>query len=91
MNKNECKKYIKKAFNNIKAQNKSITINNLENEMLNLINEDRELYIAYGKMALYTLLNSASFITDKDLEKEVDVLKIIYKDNKILEKASNLN
>lgn len=91
MNKNECKKYIRKAFNNMKAQNKSITIKNLENEMLNLIDEDKELYIAYGKMALYTLLNSASIITDKDLEKEIDVLKIIYKDEKIVNKASNLN
>lgn len=59
--------------------------------MLNLIDVDRELYISYGKMALYTLLNNASIITDKDLEKEVDVLKIIYKDDKIVNKASNVN
>ena len=47
MNKVECKKYLKKAFNSIKAQNKSITINNLENEMKNIINCEINLYIAY--------------------------------------------
>ena len=33
MNKRECKKYIRKAFSNLKAQQKKISIENLSMEM----------------------------------------------------------
>ena len=51
MNKNECKKYIRKAFNKVKFQGKDLTPKNLEIEMKNIINNESRIYIAYGKRA----------------------------------------
>lgn len=90
MNKNECKKYLKKAYSNMKKQNKSITLYNLENDMKNEFNKDFELYIAYSKMALYTLLKSATDITENELSKEIDVMIRIYNKNSIINKSKNL-
>lgn len=90
MNKSECKKYIKKAYNNIKEQNKSITLNNLENEMKKELNNDCKIYIAYSKMALYTLLKSATDITVKELSNEIDVIVRLYDKDCIINKTKNI-
>ena len=90
MNKNECKKYLKRAFHSLKKQKKSINPINLEKEMKNKINKDSELYIAYCKMALYTLLKSATDVTLSELEKELDIMPEIYSTNEVLIKAKKL-
>lgn len=91
MNKVECKKYLKKAFDSIKAQNKSITINNLENEMKNIINCEINLYIAYSKLALHTLLNSGTTITTKSLIEELEVIPKIYNEIDAIKKSEKLS
>ena len=54
MNKQECKKYLKRAYKKIKEQNKSITPSNIEVEMRKQIKAEEEIYIAYSKIALHT-------------------------------------
>lgn len=79
MNKNDCKKYLKKAYKQIIAQNKTITPQNIEDEMKKVINEQGLEYIAYSKIAVGNMLTSAnSVITLNDLMSEIDVLPTIY-------------
>lgn len=52
MNKNECKKYIKRASKSLEYQNKNINYENLEIEMKKEINKEVKLYITYGKVAI---------------------------------------
>lgn len=90
MNKTECKKYLRKAFNNIKKQNKSITIENLEIEMRKQINKDAETYVDCSKIALNNLLNSANDINTKDLIEQIDVVTQIYDERQLIIQASKL-
>ena len=91
MNKNECKKYIKKAFNSIEAQNKPRTIHNLEKLMKYKINRETELYIAYSKIALYTLLNSGTDVNLENLFKELEVIPKIYNEIDAIKAAEKLS
>lgn len=74
MNENECKKYIRRAFKRIESQNKSVTPQSLEMAMLKEINGEKDLYIAYGKIAINNLKHSANIITAEELSKQVDVI-----------------
>lgn len=90
MNKIECKKYIRRAFKKIERQNKSITPQSLELAMIKEINEEKDLYIAYGKIAINNLKHSANVITADELSKQVDVIERIYTEVDILTKAKKL-
>lgn len=90
MNKQECKKYLKRAFNRLKEQNKSLTIENLKIEMQKEIDAESEIYIAYSKMALYTLLNSDTDINVKQLLAEIDAITQIYSEYEIILKSNNI-
>ena len=79
MNKQDCKKYIKRAYKNLINSNKEITPDNMENEMIKEIKKQGSEYIAYSKIAVSNMLNSAnSMITLNDLLEEIDVLVKIY-------------
>lgn len=79
MNKQDCKKYIKRAYKNLINSNKEITPDNMENEMIKEIKKQGSEYIAYSKIAVSNMLNSAnSFLTLNDLLEEIDVLVKIY-------------
>lgn len=59
--------------------NKEITPDNMENEMIKEIKKQGSEYIAYSKIAVSNMLNSAnSLITLNDLLEEIDVLVKIY-------------
>ncbi len=91
MNKNECKKYIKRAFKRIINTRKSITAENFEMEIQNSINKDVDIYVACAKIAIYNLKNSATEITVEQLIKQIDIIPIIYKtENGILQKAKQI-
>lgn len=91
MNKNECKKYVKRAFKRIIKTGKSLTPENIEIEIMNSINNEAEIYASYGKIAMYNLKNSATEVTTKQLEKQIDIIPTIYKtQSKILEKAKQI-
>ncbi len=79
MNKQDCKKYIKRAYKNLMNSNKEITPDNMEKEMIKEIKKQGSEYIAYSKIAVSNMLNSAnSTITLNDLLEEIDVLVKIY-------------
>ncbi len=79
MNKQDCKKYIKRAYKNLINSNKEITPDNMEKEMIKEIKKQGSEYIAYSKIAVSNMLNSAnSTITLNDLLEEIDVLVKIY-------------
>lgn len=79
MNKQDCKKYIKRAYKNLINSNKEITPDNMEKEMIKEIKKQGSEYIAYSKIAVSNMLNSAnSLISLNDLLEEIDVLVKIY-------------
>ncbi len=79
MNKQDCKKYIKRAYKNLINSYKEITPDNMEKEMIKEIKKQGSEYIAYSKIAVSNMLNSAnSLITLNDLLEEIDVLVKIY-------------
>ena len=79
MNKQDCKKYIKRAYKNLINSNEEITPDNMEKEMIKEIKKQGSEYIAYSKIAVSNMLNSAnSLITLNDLLEEIDVLVKIY-------------
>lgn len=88
MNKTECKKYLRKAFNNIKKQNKTITIENLEREMNKIIEIDSNIYIDYSKIALKNLLAAPNEITAQNLTEQIDIIQKIYTERQIILKAN---
>lgn len=90
MDKYQCKKYIKKAYCNIKEQNKTLTIENLEKEIRRQIEKDAGIYIDCAKIALNNLSHSANDISEKDLIGQVDVILKIYDERQIILKANKL-
>ena len=79
MDKNECKKYIRRAFKKLISDNKSISISNMEMEMKKIINEQMEEYISYTKIAIHNMKFTANTeITLKDIFDEIDILPKIY-------------
>lgn len=90
MNKNECKKYLKRACDNLRIQNKDITLRTLEIEIKKEVDKEVDLYIAYIKIALDFLKSSANKITDKDLIEEIDILPKIYSEKEIVEKSEKI-
>ena len=70
---------------------KSITTENIELEIMNSINKDADIFVAYAKIALYNLQNSATEITVEQLIKQIDIIPTIYKtENGILQKAKEI-
>lgn len=92
MNKLICKKYIKKAYNNLVLFNKDITEQNMEEEMKYVIDKDIEEYIAYSKIAVNNMKNSCLIdgIKLKSLLSEIDILPQIYTKVAAIEKAKKL-
>ncbi len=91
MNKSECKKYLKKAYKQAIALNKSITPKNIEDEMKRAIKDQALEYIAYSKIAVRNMQESGNTtITLKDLMGEIDVLPRIYTKIEAIKKAVNL-
>ena len=79
MNRQDCKKYLRRAYKNLMSANKKSTSDNIENEMIKEIKKQGSEYIAYSKIAVSNMLSSAnSTITLNDLLEEIDVLVKIY-------------
>ncbi|HJJ12594.1 MAG: hypothetical protein ACLSW4_02310 [Clostridia bacterium] len=91
MNKQECKKYLKRAYKKIKEHNKNLDIENIEFEMEMVVREQMNEYIAYSKIAVYNMIKSGNIeITLKDLLSEIDILPTIYSKEKAIEIAKKL-
>ena len=90
MNKHECKKYIKRAYDRLRVQSKRMTPENIAIEMERVIKSESKIYIAYAKLAMYNLNHSANEINAKQLMAQVDVIPKIYDQSDILIKAENI-
>lgn len=91
MNKVECKKYLRKAYKQVLAHNKSITPKNIEDEMKSAIENESIEYIAFAKIAVSNMQQCANDeIKIEDLVAEIDVLTRIYTEYHAIEKAQNL-
>ncbi len=90
MNKSECKSYIKKSIKNILQNNRTITLKNLEIEMNRVMKDKYKEYIAYAKISLHTLRNSANDILPKDVADELDSICKLYNKVEIIEKAKEI-
>lgn len=91
MNKQECKKYIRKAYKRLLDLNKTLNEENIEQEMKNVLEEQMEEYIAYSKISVWNMKNSGNLeITLKDILAEIDILPTIYPKYKAIEMANKL-
>lgn len=91
MNKADCKKQLKKAYKQVIVHNKEITTKSIEEEMKKVMQDQMSEYIAYSKLAVSTLKNSANeVITLKHLLEEIDILPMIYTKIKAIEISENL-
>lgn len=89
MNKQECKKYLKRAYYSLIKQSKSMTPENIAIAMKNEIDYESEIYIAYAKLAMHNLNNSATVITANQLAAQIDIIPRIYKQQDVVEKSKN--
>lgn len=91
MNKQECKKYFKRAYKRIMEHNKSLNTTNIEYEMENVTKEQMTEYIAYSKIAIYNMQNSGNLeIKLKDLLSQIDILPKIYSKDQAINTANKL-
>lgn len=91
MNKAECKKFLRKAYKSAIAHNKSITPQNIEDEMKKVIEDEGKIYIAYAKIATYNMNTTANeIITLNDLMEEINFLPKIYTKFSAVKRARNL-
>ena len=91
MNKQECKKYFRRAYKRLITNNKPISISNIENEMNNVIDTQKEEYIAYSKIAIHNMQKSGNVeIGLKDLLSQIDILPRIFKREIAINKANTL-
>ena len=91
MNKQECKKYLRKAYKKLIERNKNLSEENIEMEMKSIINEQMNEYIAYSKIAVNNMKNSGNIeITLKDLLSQIDILPKIYSKEQAINTANKL-
>lgn len=90
MNKNECKKYVKRAYSQMAFQSKSMTPENIAIEMEKQINNESKVYIAYAKLAMHNLNKSASKTTAKQLAAQIDIIPQIYNELEVIMKSKTL-
>ncbi len=91
MNKQECKKYLKRAYKRIMEYNKSLNTTNIEYEMENVTKEQMTEYIAYSKIAIHNMQKSGNLeIKLKDLLSQIDILPKIYSKDQAINTADKL-
>ena len=90
MNRNECKKYIKRAYSRLLFQNKTMNPENLAIEMEREIKEESKLYTAYAKLAMHNLNKSASEITANQLVAQIDIIPKIYSQADVIVRTQKL-
>ena len=79
MDKNDCKKYLKRGYSKITENKEKLNVKNIEYYMKKVTDEQMKEYISYSKIAMNNLANSGNIeITLKDLLGEIDILPRIY-------------
>ena len=91
MNKQECKKYVRRPYKRLIKLNKELNEGNIEHEMKKVLEEQIKEYIAYSKIAVRNMKNSGNIeITLKDILAQIDILPEIYPKYKAIDIANKL-
>ena len=73
--------YVEEVIYKLKAQKEEITLKNLEDNLNILLNKNKEIIIAYAKVAFANIIQNTDKVTAKNMEAEIQNLK----------KLSNMN
>ena len=91
MNKQECKKYLKRAYKKLIENKENMNVKNIENNMKLVLEQQASEYIAYSKIAVNNMLNSGNIeITLEDLLAQIDVLPKVYTKCDAIKASNNL-
>ena len=82
--------YVETVMLEMKVQKEAVTIKKLESRLNKLLDKDKELIIAYAKVALDNINNSANKITVREMEAQIQCLKDLYTPEKLIERAKKL-
>ena len=86
MNKQECKKYLKRAYKKLIENKENMNVKNIENNMKLVLEQQASEYIAYSKIAVNNMLNELDNETASD-----DMANLISETliNKIFDEVKN--
>lgn len=82
--------YIEEVILKLKTEKKKITIEELENNLNKLLDKNKEIIIAYAKVALDNINHSANEVTAREMEAQIQILKDLYTTEKLIERAKKL-
>lgn len=91
MDREDCKKYLKRAYKKILENKEILNVKSIEYYMKKVTDEQMKEYISYSKIAINNLLKSGnSEITLKNLLGEIDILPKIYSKDRAVFTANRL-
>lgn len=82
--------YMETVLLEMKDKKEKVTMKSLENKLNKLLDRDKEIIIAYAKVALDNINHSANKITVREMEAQIQNLKDLYTIEKLIEKAKTL-
>lgn len=82
--------YMETVLLEMKDKKEKVTMKSLENKLNKLLDKDKEIIIAYAKVALDNINHSANKITVREMETQIQNLKDLYTIEKLIEKAKTL-
>lgn len=82
--------YIETVMLEMKAKKEKITIEKLESKLNMLLDKNKEIIIAYGKIALDNINHSANEVTIREMEAQIQCLKDLYTPEKLIERAKKI-
>lgn len=82
--------YIETVMLEMKARKEKITIEKLESKLNILLEKNKEIIVAYAKVALDNINHSANEITIREMEAQIQCLKDLYTSEKLIERAKKL-
>lgn len=82
--------YVEEVILKLKTEKKEITMEELENSLDKLLDKNKEIIIAYAKVALDNINHSANEITVREMEAQIQILKDLYTTEKLIERAKKI-
>ena len=82
--------YIEEVILQLKEEKKIITIKELENRLNKLLDKNKEIIIAYAKVALDNINHSANKVTAREMEAQIQTLRDLYTTEELIERAKKL-
>lgn len=82
--------YVELAIFELKKEGMEITTTALEERLDTILDKNKKIIIAYAKVALDNIRNSANGVTIKEMEAQIQVLRDLYTPEKLIERANKL-